>query len=39
LLTFKKQVLARRQINELTARAWFEDKKELQEKVAVGVVI
>ncbi|CAD5317012.1 unnamed protein product [Arabidopsis thaliana] len=27
------KVLARRQINELTARAWFEDKKELQEKV------
>ncbi|XP_010471276.1 PREDICTED: inter alpha-trypsin inhibitor, heavy chain 4-like [Camelina sativa] len=27
------KVLARRQIDELTARAWFEDKKELQEKV------
>ncbi|VVA95058.1 unnamed protein product [Arabis nemorensis] len=27
------KVLARRQIDELTARAWFEDKIELQEKV------
>ncbi|CAA7052474.1 unnamed protein product [Microthlaspi erraticum] len=27
------KVLARRQIDELTARAWFEDKKELEEKV------
>ncbi|CAN8235288.1 unnamed protein product [Cochlearia groenlandica] len=27
------KVLARRQIDELTARAWFEEKQELQEKV------
>ncbi|XP_010537629.1 PREDICTED: uncharacterized protein LOC104812256 [Tarenaya hassleriana] len=27
------KVLARRQIDELTARAWFEDRKEIQEKV------
>uniref|UniRef100_A0A1J3CYW8 von Willebrand factor A domain-containing protein n=1 Tax=Noccaea caerulescens TaxID=107243 RepID=A0A1J3CYW8_NOCCA len=27
------KVLARRQIDELTARAWFEDTKELEEKV------
>ncbi|CAN7054192.1 hypothetical protein IGI04_028725 [Brassica rapa subsp. trilocularis] len=27
------KVLARRQIDELTAQAWFEDKKELQDKV------
>lgn len=39
LMTLRKQVLARRQIDELTARAWFEDKKELEEKVVVGFVI
>ncbi|KAF2594051.1 hypothetical protein F2Q70_00045329 [Brassica cretica] len=30
------KVLARRQIDELTAQAWFEDKKELQDKVSSG---